>query len=162
MVAVVSTAILSYLCTTETHATRLIRSRVGSNLETSRLYLSNHRARYAAGMPTHNEDNNNNQTSDRSVCGYPKPSDWHCESNYRWKDLGRLHYPRFIKEVVCSSSTCYAGFFSCRPVFYQINVLSVKEPDDDFTASNSVLPITLRSMWKFDIMDIAVGCQCAQ
>ncbi|KAH3838504.1 hypothetical protein DPMN_111914 [Dreissena polymorpha] len=84
---------------------------------------------------------------------------WECESSVRWRDLGSLHYPRFVKEVVCvaETSACFNGFYSCIPSFYPISVLTAKNTRQHY---DMTLPFQLRLHWQFITINISVGCLC--
>lgn len=114
----------------------------GQSLETSRIYL----------------DQTRNNTYRSRTQQYPDPTDWHCHSVTRWRDLGQRHYPRFIKETSCSTDTCFYGFYSCRPEYYTINVLSLRS--DDYSSIETALPPQLRGNWMFNMIEIPVSCKC--
>lgn len=82
---------------------------------------------------------------------------WHCNTQIFWRDLGSLHYPRFVKEILCSGGSCYHGFYSCRPVSYTVRVLTARENEDGFEIA---LPRSLRDDWRFMDLEISVACQC--
>ncbi|WAR22379.1 TRUNK-like protein [Mya arenaria] len=132
----------------------------GNTLQTSRLYLMNERDR----TRSHGQGNTRSYSGNRTANGYtnedfPNPSDWTCVSQMRWRDLGDLHYPRFIREAVCLASNCFNGFYSCRPASYSLSVLTYRQ-GRPVTQEEAILPSTLRSTWMFDSVDITVGCEC--
>ena len=82
---------------------------------------------------------------------------WHCNTSVTWKDLGVLHYPRFVREVTCSTMSCMHGFYICRSQIYQIRVLTVRNEDEE---EEITVPISLRQDWKFTEVAVSVGCLC--
>lgn len=84
---------------------------------------------------------------------------WACESFTTWRDLGNLHYPRFVKEVTCTGSTCMRGFYSCQSQVYPVRVLAAREENDE---PDVAIPPLLRDEWKFMKIEISVGCVCGR
>lgn len=87
---------------------------------------------------------------------------WYCPSIVAWKDLGSLHYPRFIKEIRCAGNACMHGFYNCRPSHYPVRVLSSREGSARINQNveDSFLPPGLRQNWTMMDIDISVGCIC--
>jgi len=85
-----------------------------------------------------------------------------CDTFIHWRDLGNRHYPRFLKENVCTSEahSCYNNFYTCRPVMYAVTVMTDRDPlQDDVDVR---LPTSLRTNWKFVSYNITVDCKCSE
>lgn len=83
---------------------------------------------------------------------------WQCDYNYYWRDLGEMYFPRHIKEVRCLNTTCWYGHYRCVPAKHTARVLTRSlEGDQDGN-----LPFTLRLDWKFENVDLTVGCMCSR
>ncbi|XP_045190988.2 prothoracicotropic hormone-like [Mercenaria mercenaria] len=121
-----------------------IKRTIQSNLATSRLYLQGHTS---------------NRTVPESDAGYPLPTDWHCLSLTRWRDLGENYYPRFIKQELCTSRQCYNDFYTCFPQYYPLTVLR-KRRDNEESREETALPLQLREMWVFEVIEVPVACMC--
>lgn len=98
-------------------------------------------------------DNQNITLQQRSGSNLP----WLCRSTTNWRDLGRYHYPRFLKEILCLSDDCMRGAYSCRPQMYPVKVLSARGPGE---LVNIGLPLELRSAWTLADRNVSVGCMC--
>jgi hypothetical protein len=87
---------------------------------------------------------------------------WYCHSTVGWKDLGNLHYPRFVKEIRCTGNACMHGFYNCSPNYYPLRVLSAREDSSRVNqdVEASFLPPGLRQNWTLMEIDISVGCMC--
>ena len=91
------------------------------------------------------------------IDSHPRPSDWTCRSESRWRDLGMRHYPRFVREVVCTSDTCYHDFYTCTPDYYSLVVLTTRHPRH---GAETALPDQLRDDWIFNTVNVSVACMC--
>ena len=83
---------------------------------------------------------------------------WQCEYEYFWRDLGELHFPRHLKEVRCLNTTCWYGHYRCVPAKHTARILTKSLGGDE----DGNLPFPLRLEWKFDNIDITVGCMCSR
>ncbi|XP_055709164.1 prothoracicotropic hormone-like isoform X2 [Phlebotomus papatasi] len=97
-----------------------------------------------------------------------------CQSKYEPLDLGYNNFPRYLMSAVClnredSSRKCWRGS-RCREVPFKVHVLSHRtnqdilkdERFDDDARTSSMLPDSLRSMWRVRIVTVAATCQCTQ
>lgn len=83
---------------------------------------------------------------------------WQCEQEYFWRDLGEMHFPRHLKEVRCLNTTCWYGHYRCVPAKYSARILTRSADGDD----DGNVPFPLRLEWKFENVDITVGCTCSR
>ncbi|KAL4230283.1 hypothetical protein ACF0H5_010668 [Mactra antiquata] len=81
---------------------------------------------------------------------------WICSTIDSWRDLGDAYYPRFVKEVSCSQTTCMYDSYSCKQRHYPLQVLSERVNG----GADSLLPRQLRHDWQFSEIQISVGCYC--
>ncbi|XP_055685634.1 uncharacterized protein LOC129791464 [Lutzomyia longipalpis] len=97
-----------------------------------------------------------------------------CQANYEPLDLGYNNFPRYIMSAVClnredTSRKCWRGS-RCREVPFKVHVLthrtngdSLKDQQfDDDARTSSMVPDSLRSMWRVKIVTVASTCQCTQ
>ncbi|XP_055909717.1 uncharacterized protein LOC129944364 [Eupeodes corollae] len=93
-----------------------------------------------------------------------------CKVKNELLDLGHLYYPRYLFNAVCHKDDrsfeytpkCLPGS-QCRPLEYKVRVLTHRSHNDHLhkDPSASLLPDTLRSVWKFKTVTIAAGCFCS-
>ncbi|XP_055841818.1 uncharacterized protein LOC129908981 [Episyrphus balteatus] len=85
-------------------------------------------------------------------------------------DLGHLYYPRYLLNAVCQKNDeafeyppkCWRGA-QCKPLEYKVRVLTHRSHNDhqQKDPTTSLLPDTLRSLWKFKTVTVAAGCFCS-
>ncbi|XP_062589842.1 protein trunk-like [Saccostrea cucullata] len=83
---------------------------------------------------------------------------WQCGTEYYWRDLGEMHFPRHIKEVRCLNATCWYGHYRCTPAKYTAMVLTRSVGGDE----DGNVPYSLRQEWRFEHLDITIGCMCSR
>ncbi|XP_059616719.1 uncharacterized protein LOC132261770 [Phlebotomus argentipes] len=97
-----------------------------------------------------------------------------CQTKYDVIDMGFNSFPRYLMNAVClnredSSRKCWRGS-RCKEVPFKVHILTHRtnqntlsdERFDDDAATSSLLPESLRSLWRVRIYWIAATCQCAQ
>ena len=129
---------------------KLIKRPSNSGLATSRVYLQNL---------------HNNRTAHDPADRYPRPGDWQCRTEDRWINMGESYYPRFIKQVVCTSRFCYNDFYTCFPQYYPLTVLRklrINELPSRNETTLSALPPPLRDTYSFEVVEVSVGCLCGE
>jgi len=96
----------------------------------------------------------------REITQSPLP--WTCETKYEWIDMGPHHFPRFVRTAECKSSSCFNGFFRCRPRRYKTKVLhEIQSTDSTSCEDDDVsLPETLRPNFRFKSIEINLCCEC--
>lgn len=108
------------------------------------------------------EERNRNREVKRNGFLGNGPLPWTCETEYKWKDMGPEHYPRFVRTAECKKRLCFNGFFRCKPRRYKTKILrrltgteAASCEDDDVS-----LPESLRNHWKFITVTINLCCDC--
>lgn len=83
-------------------------------------------------------------------------------------DLGSHHYPRYLMNAVCednseSSSGICPHRSNCKPIEYNVSVLTVKNKKNYLIESKKSYPVPqmLRSRFKFDVVTVIAGCVCS-
>ncbi|GAB0093425.1 prothoracicotropic hormone [Sergentomyia squamirostris] len=97
-----------------------------------------------------------------------------CQSKYEPLDLGYNNFPRYLMNAVClnhedGSRKCWRGS-RCKEVPFKVHVLTHRtnqdilkdERFDDDARTSSLLPDSLRSMWRVKVVTVAATCQCTQ
>lgn len=87
------------------------------------------------------------------------PAQWTCETTKVWNDLGPKFFPRRVRSVICSSSTCWFKHFRCRPKHYTIKVLKKKEGLCLRVNSSAGIP-RFEDFWELVDHQITVNCEC--
>ncbi|KAI0214148.1 hypothetical protein LSAT2_000760, partial [Lamellibrachia satsuma] len=52
----------------------------------------------------------------------PVREQWECAQKIVWRDLGADYFPRYLRSVACTQSTCWFGAFECRPRAFTVKV----------------------------------------
>ena len=84
---------------------------------------------------------------------------WTCQTTKVWLDLGTKYFPRHVRSVTCSSSTCWFKHFRCRPMHYTIQVLKKKDGVCLRVYSSTGRP-RWQDFWEPVDHQITVGCKC--
>ena len=93
------------------------------------------------------------------------PLPWTCPSNTKWRDLGLHVFPRYVQETFCgendrggnrSSTTCWFGFYNCRPSTSAVQVL-VRHTG---SCNDSRVPQNMRRHYFLSVISINTGCLC--
>ncbi|XP_016985612.1 uncharacterized protein LOC108049077 [Drosophila rhopaloa] len=85
-----------------------------------------------------------------------------CKVTNELKDLGNMHFPRYLMNAVCESRSgrnmakCTHGS-NCRPLEYKVKVLQQVLPSDH---PNSW--ISNEQTWQFTTVTVNAGCFCAK
>lgn len=87
------------------------------------------------------------------------PAQWTCQTTKVWKDLGSKYFPRHVRSVTCSSSTCWFKHFRCRPKHYLIKVLRKKVGQCLRVYSSTGSP-RFEDFWEPVDYQITVDCEC--
>ncbi|XP_046397245.1 uncharacterized protein LOC124164111 [Ischnura elegans] len=93
-----------------------------------------------------------------------------CDTQLKILDLGSSRFPRYLPSVDCrvAASDCSQGIL-CKQRPYKVRVLrrrhlpSANEEageEDEESEEDDALPESLRSVWRFEEMDINVACEC--
>ena len=127
--------------------------------------------RYMAVDDTHLPSTNGNQdlttkhvnvtkrSSPSSISQIKDSTPWTCQTKKIWKNLGSNYFPRHVRSVTCSSSTCWFGHFRCKPQYYTIKVLKKKLGECLRIYSASGIP-SFEDFWETQDYTIAVACMC--
>ena len=99
------------------------------------------------------------RSSSISIDQITDPTPWTCQTGNEWKDLGRGFFPRHVRSVTCSSSTCWFGHFRCRPKHYTIKVLKKKWGECLRVYSSTGSP-RYQDYWEEVEKKITVDCEC--
>lgn len=87
------------------------------------------------------------------------PSAWTCQTTKVWLDLGAKFFPRHVRSVTCSSSSCWFNHFRCRPKFYTIKVLKKKDGPCVKVYTSTGHP-RFEDYWEYVDHEITVDCEC--
>lgn len=79
---------------------------------------------------------------------------WQCDSQVIWSDLGDNYYPRFLRNVRCTSEKCWFGHFICKPKAFTVNVLKRVRDSCKDGADNR--------QWVFEERAVTFCCECAE
>ncbi|XP_037920464.1 prothoracicotropic hormone [Hermetia illucens] len=93
-------------------------------------------------------------------------SDCDCQVKNDYKDLGQMHYPRYIITALCQDdrqkklqSRKFWRGSQCKPVEYIVHVLTPRLRSDSH--DDTLVPDSLRPFWKFDKVTVTTGCFCS-
>jgi len=87
---------------------------------------------------------------------------WACETEFSWRDLGKFHYPQFIRTATCTTATCFSALYRCVPKTYTFKVLKKLERNEAIDQSQAIkLPENLRNKVKFINVTTNACCECA-
>ena len=93
----------------------------------------------------------------------PTPCSCFSDSIPRRLDLGPGVYPRYLSDVKCNITSCGNPLFRCHPLNHIVFVLKRKssyEEEDSIDSGASYLPNSLSNKWKFEGVNVTVGCFC--
>lgn len=91
---------------------------------------------------------------------------WECESKVVWTDLGVDYFPRYLRNIECTSKRCWYGLYKCIPRSFTVKVLKRRrgkciESFPGTKVGNFGLHTDLRELWVWEERAVNFCCVCA-
>lgn len=83
---------------------------------------------------------------------------WECDCRHFWRDLGSKFSPRFVRDAVCQSNTCWFGHYECVPQKYGLKVLQRLDFLDHSVAHTN----KFSEDFAFTTINVTVNCKCTR
>lgn len=91
---------------------------------------------------------------------------WECESKIAWTDLGPDYFPRYLRNVECTSKRCWYGMYTCSPRSFTVKVLKRRRgkcvealPGTKVGATG--LHSDLKELWVWEERAVNFCCDCS-
>jgi hypothetical protein len=89
---------------------------------------------------------------------------WECEAKIKWIDLGADYYPRYLRTVECSRSSCFYGHYTCKPRSFTVKLLR-RRRGECVQTKNTIgingLHDDLKELWIWEERAVNFCCDCA-
>lgn len=91
---------------------------------------------------------------------------WECESKIAWTDLGPDYFPRYVRNVECTSKRCWYGMYKCTPRSFTVKVLKRRrgkcvESLPGTKVGETGLHSDLKELWVWEERAVNFCCDCA-
>lgn len=105
---------------------------------------------------------------------------WECKPRIKWVNLGQDSFPRFLRTVECTKSSCFYQRYTCQPRSFTVKMLrrrrghcvrvdgprnatateiTTEEPQYKTNAEGQ--PVGLRELWVWEERAVNFCCDCA-
>lgn len=89
---------------------------------------------------------------------------WECEAIEKWLDLGIDYYPRYLRTVECTRSSCWYGHFTCKPRSFTVKLLR-RRRGECVQTKNKIgivgLHGDLKEKWIWEERAVNFCCDCS-